>query len=62
MSHASTITAGHLPSALQSSRVSSRLADSLTATDSHAIENPLWIIVIGMACFIGVAAVIIAWG
>jgi hypothetical protein len=51
-----------MPSASESSRVSSRPVASLTTTDSHLIENPLWIIVIGMACFFGSAALIIAWG
>jgi hypothetical protein len=62
MSHAATIAGGPLASALESSRVSSRPAAGLTPTNSHAIENPLWIIVIGMACFFGVAALMIAWG
>jgi hypothetical protein len=62
MSHAITIVGGQFPSVLESSRASSRLTVDLTATDSHAIENPLWIIVIGMACFFGTAALIIAWG
>jgi hypothetical protein len=62
MSHATTIPAGPLPSAFESARVSSRPAPGLTTTDSHAIENPLSIIMIGMACFFGVAALIIAYG
>jgi hypothetical protein len=44
------------------SRVTSRPAVGVPAPDFHAIENPLWIIVIGMACFFGSAALIIAWG
>lgn len=28
---------------------------------SHPIQNPLWVIVIGMACFFGTTALIIAW-
>jgi hypothetical protein len=47
---------------LESTRLSSRPAADLPATDSQAIENPLWIIVIGMACFFGAAALIITWG
>jgi hypothetical protein len=62
VSHAITIAGGPLPSALESTRASSRPEARATATDSHAIENPLWVIVIGMACFFGVAALVIAWG
>jgi hypothetical protein len=60
MSHAATIAGGLLPSTLESSHVSTRPAASLTTNDFHAIENPLWVIVIGMACFFGLAALIIA--
>ncbi len=28
---------------------------------SHPIRNPLWVIVIGMACFFGATALIVAW-
>jgi hypothetical protein len=53
---------GALPAIFESSRVSSRPAARLTARDSEAIANPLWVIVIGMACFFGVAALVVAWG
>jgi hypothetical protein len=33
--------------------------DSSTS-NSHAMDNPLWIIVIAMACFFGVASLVIA--
>jgi hypothetical protein len=36
-------------------------ASGATKTSS-AIHNPLWVIVIGMACFSGVAALVLAWG
>jgi hypothetical protein len=50
------------PSAFDSSQVSSRpVADSAT-THFHPINNPLWVIVIGMACFFGVVALVLAWG
>jgi hypothetical protein len=50
------------PSAFDSSHVSSRaVADSVT-THFHPITNPLWVIAIGMACFFGVVALILAWG
>jgi hypothetical protein len=62
MSHATTMAGGAFPTAFDSSRVSSRPAAAVTTTDSHVIENPLWVIVIGMACFFGVAALIIAGG
>jgi hypothetical protein len=62
VSYAITIARGPVPSALEPYRVLSRPAAGLTTTDSHAIENPLWIIIIGMACFFATAALIIAWG
>jgi hypothetical protein len=62
VSYAISVIRGPIPSASESSRVSSRPVAGLTTADSHAIENPLWIIVIGMACFFGAAALIIAWG
>jgi hypothetical protein len=62
MSHATTMAGGALPAIFESSRVSSRPAARLTARDSEAIANPLWLIVIGMACFFGVAALVVAWG
>jgi hypothetical protein len=62
MSHATTLAGAPLRSALESTCLASRPAAALTATDAHAIENPLWIIVIGMACFFGAAALIITWG
>jgi len=36
--------------------------DHTAATNPYAIHNPLWVIVIGMACFFGVTALIIALG
>jgi hypothetical protein len=35
-------------------------AESAATTSSHVTENPLWIIVIAMACFFGVACLVIA--
>jgi hypothetical protein len=62
VSYAISVLRGPAPSASELSRASSRPVAGLTTTDSHAIENPLWIIVIGMACFFGTAALLIAWG
>jgi hypothetical protein len=62
VSHATTISGGPFPSASEPSRLTSRPVAGLTATDSHTIENPLWVIVIGMGCFFGVAALVITWG
>jgi len=61
MAHATTIS-GIGPSAFDTSLDQRRSIASGAATSSHTIENPLWIIVIGMACFFGVAALIIVWG
>jgi hypothetical protein len=62
MSQAITIPGGSpLPAAFNSSRVSSRPVASSGAPHSHPITNPLWVIVIGMACFFGVAALLLAW-
>lgn len=62
MSHATTIPSGTpLPWAFDSSRVSSRPVANSATTHSHPITNPLWVIVIGMACFFGVVAFILAW-
>ncbi|MGA8707999.1 MAG: hypothetical protein WB646_13545 [Steroidobacteraceae bacterium] len=61
MSHATTMAGGPLPAAFESARVSSRPAAGPTATHAEAIENPLWLIVIGMACFFSVAALAVAW-
>jgi hypothetical protein len=36
--------------------------DRTAATNPYDIHNPLWVIVIGMACFFGVTALIIALG
>jgi len=62
MSHATTIPENSFSSTFDSSRVPSRPVAGPATTVSPAIENPLWIIVIGMACFFGVAALLIAWG
>jgi hypothetical protein len=63
MSHATTIPgASALPAAFDSSRVSSRPVASIATPHSHPIANPLWVIVIGMACFFGVVALVLAWG
>jgi hypothetical protein len=61
MSHAITIPGGPpLPAAFDSSHVSSRPVASVATTHPHPITNPLWVIVIGMACFFGVVAVVLA--
>lgn len=61
MSHATTIASGTpLPSAFDSSRVSIRPVASSATTHSRPITNPLWVIVIGMACFFGVVAFVLA--
>jgi hypothetical protein len=52
MSHATTIPGNRLPWASPSI--------GRTPANSHTIENPLWVIVIGMACFFSVAALVIA--
>ena len=62
MSNATAISGNPLPSAFDLSRVSGRPIAGRATTNSHVIENPLWVIVIGMACFFGVAALVIAWG
>jgi hypothetical protein len=62
MSHATTLPGNSLPSAFDSSHVKGGPVVSGATTNSHTIENPLWVIVIGMACFFGVAALVIAWG
>jgi hypothetical protein len=62
MSHATTIPSGTpLPSAFDSSHISSRTVASSATTHSRPITNPLWVIVIGMACFFGVVALVLAW-
>jgi hypothetical protein len=61
MSHA-TMIPGTVLSAFDASPVQRRSITGGTAISSHTIENPLWIIVIGMACFFGVAALLIVWG
>jgi hypothetical protein len=62
MSHATTIPSGTLlPSAFYTSHVSSHSVASSATTHSHPITNPLWVIVIGMACFFGAVAFVLAW-
>jgi hypothetical protein len=63
MSFAPTIPAARrFPSALQPSPSLRRAAVGRPTTpEVRAISNPLWVIVIGMACFFGVAALILAW-
>jgi hypothetical protein len=36
--------------------------DRTAAINPYTIRNPLWVIVIGMACFFGVVAIVIALG
>jgi hypothetical protein len=61
MSHATTIASRiPLPSAFDSSQVSTRPVASSATTHSHPITNPLWVIVIGMACFFGVVSFVLA--
>lgn len=36
--------------------------DRTAAINPYAIRNPLWVIVIGMACFFGVVGIVIALG
>lgn len=62
MSHATTLPGNTLTSAFDSSHVHSSPVASGATINSLTIENPLWVIVIGMACFFGVAALVIAWG
>jgi hypothetical protein len=61
MSHVTTMPRIRLPLAFDSVHISSSPVADAT-TDAHAIDSPLWVIVIGMACFFGVAALVIAWG
>jgi hypothetical protein len=62
MSQATTIPGGNpLPSAFDSSHVSTGPIAGRATTHSHPITNPLWVIVIGMGCFFGVAALVLAW-
>jgi hypothetical protein len=50
-----------LPSGSASETAQGDPVASDVTTKSHAIRNPLWVIVIGMACFFGVTAIITAW-
>ena len=51
-----------LPSASASDIAQGDSVASDVTTKSHTIDNPLWVIVIGMACFFGAAALVLAWG
>jgi len=62
MSHIAMITASPLPAALNAAPVQHRSVAAPTAAQPGGVSNPLWIIVIGMACFFGAAALILAWG
>jgi hypothetical protein len=62
MSQATTISGNPLPPAFQSAHVQDSPVASGATTRSYAIHNPLWVIVIGMASFFGVAALILAGG
>ena len=62
MAVATPIPSGHrYPSAFKSSQASNHRAAGRPTNRYHSIGNPLWVIVIGMACFFGIAALILAW-
>jgi hypothetical protein len=70
MSSAAVVSTYFVPESSDSSqaqapRVRVRVAATPTpaaVTSSHAITNPLWIIVIAMACFFGVMALVVGLG
>jgi hypothetical protein len=60
MSQAITIPLNSFPSAVLSSPVPEPAVASAATTSTHALENPLWVIVIGTAVFFAVAGLMIA--
>jgi hypothetical protein len=38
------------------------MSHAIASLLDRPIQNPLWVIVIAMACFFGATALIIAWG
>jgi hypothetical protein len=61
MSNETTNQGNPLPLASASATAQGDPVASDATTKSHTIHNPLWVIVIGMACFFGVTAIITAW-
>jgi hypothetical protein len=62
MSHLTMILASPHPAVLNAAQIQHRPAAARTTAQPGGISNPLWIIVIGMACFFGAAALILTWG
>lgn len=61
MSQVTTFTGNAFPSMYDTSGIRGRPVSALPTTPSITRGNPLLVIMVGMACFFGVAALIIAW-
>ena len=61
MSEETTNQGSPLPAVSASTTAHDDPVDDGATTKSHVIHNPLWVIVIGMACFFGATALITAW-
>jgi hypothetical protein len=62
MSYVTATARKPLHIALDSSHARNGAVAGRATSSSRAIDNPLWIIVIAMACFFGVASLVIAAG
>jgi hypothetical protein len=61
MSQVITFTGNAFPAIGVTSAVRDRPVSALPTTPSVTSDNPLFVIMVGMACFFGVAALAIAW-
>ena len=61
MSQVITFTGNAFPSMQDTSAVRGRPVSALPTTPSNISDNPHFVIMVGMACFFGVAALAIAW-